>query len=356
MFCKHCGTQLNPGAQFCKHCGTPVTATAGAPAPPRPEPNAPQVIRVPVASSPRFSEPKPPLSTAAKIRRTAMAGVVLVALIGGGWYWYRGYSLERKLETAIAKGHLLSPPGESAYDYYQQLKRSSASEQVRTRFEEQLLPLLTPRPIQMLANLETPGTKDPTATEWEEANRLLVWVSELTPGDKGWEAKALYCAGRVAYLSGRKDEALKSWRRASELDSSWALPSNGVGLIYNERKEYQAARTYFQEAIRRAPNLAMPYNNMGTSYFYEKNDDQAEYYYRLAVERASQWPRPHVWLAEIAMHRKQYEWAAQEYQAALNLDPGGATGIDAAKVRESLERARLLAAQSLLTPPAGLIR
>ena len=149
-----------------------------------------------------------------------------------------------------------------------------------------------------------------------------------------------YCAGRVAYLDNRKDDALTFWKRAAEQDTAWAMPLNSAGLIYNERKNYSTARPFFLEAIRREPQLALPYNNIGTSYFYEKNDTQAEGYYRQAIERAPQWARPHAWLGDIAMRRKDFNVAVQEYETVLNLDPSGTSGIDANRIRQQLEQAR----------------
>ena len=267
--------------------------------------------------------------------------VIVVAGVAAAIY-FGGNSIEEKLEGAIAKGNLFSPSGESAYDYYQQLKRGGVSANTLARFDDTLIPLLTQRSRQMLSDLATPGKPEPMLAVWEEAQRQMKWASEIKPNDRSMAARSIYCAGRVAYLNGRKDEAMDLWKRAADLDATWAIPSNGVGLIYNERKDYSTAREYLFEAIRRDPKLPLPYNNIGTSFFFEKNDDQAEYYYRQAIERAPQWPRPHAWLGDIAMRRKDYSRAVTEYEAAINLDAAGATGIDIEKLRGQLERARRL--------------
>jgi tetratricopeptide (TPR) repeat protein len=113
-------------------------------------------------------------------------------------------------------------------------------------------------------------------------------------------------------------------------------------LVHTERKNYPTARAFFLEAIRRDPQLSLPYNNIGTSYLLENNDVQAEGYYRQAAERAPQWPRPRAWLGEIAMRRKAYDWAVREFEAVLNLDPVGTSGVDLNKIRQQLDQAKRL--------------
>lgn len=377
MFCKKCGTTLNPDVRFCKKCGTPVSAASAptevvdppptfpqfspsrqtAPAcdpflpPPLPSPAIPLPPPLPPASSqlspplpstvssPPVSASLPPWVKNKRLLLSVAGGVVVILALA--LFWYSRGSVERELDAAVAKGNFLKPPGESAYDHYRKLKEGGISDSTRQRLAAKLTPLVTARPRQMISDLASPGNRsETTLSDWQEAQTLMSWAAELQPGDKAIAARMDYCAGRVAYLSNRKDDALTFWKRAAEQDATWAMPLNGTGLIYNERKNYSTARSFFLEAIRREPQLALPYNNLGTSYFYEKNDTQAEGYYRQAIERAPQWPRPHAWLGDIAMRRKDFNVAVQEYEAALNLDPSGVSGIDISKIRQQLDQAR----------------
>lgn len=404
MFCKKCGTQLDADVRFCKKCGTPTDAAgvetayrmaeplystppplpyATMPPPPPPAFTSPPAFPPPseisppafspspeMSSSPVFSPPPPmsppqvfspspamsqpptPSRQAALNQRALWIGLGVVALLllAGGYYWYSRAGLERNIEAAVAIGNLLKPAGESAFDYYRQLKQKGMSESVRKQLSDKITPRLTARPRQMLADLMTPGNpSEATLAEWQDAQTLTGWAAEVQPGDQAIAARASYCAGRAAFLSNRKDEALTFWKRASEQDATWALPLNGLGLIYNERKNYQTARSFLFEAIRREPRFALPYNNIGTSYLSEKNDVQAEGYYRKAAELAPQWARPHAWLADIAMRRKDYNRAAAEFESVLNLDPSGTSGIDPNRIRQQLEQARQQSQQGAST-------
>jgi hypothetical protein len=129
--------------------------------------------------------------------------------------------------------------------------------------------------------------------------------------------------------------------QATNADSSWALPINGVGLIYNNKKEFTTARQYLQEAIRLAPKWAAPYNNMGTSYFMEgsKSFYLAKPYYEQAKELAPQWARPYAWLGDIAYEWADYCQAREMYQAAIERAPAGMSNWNPQRMQRKVEAA-----------------
>ncbi len=401
MFCKKCGAQINPDGRFCRKCGEPITATdplmgpttpiydtrlqSYSPAPPFPSPESAATPSLTAPTEPELAAPTPPSApTEPEPTRPAPPStpaqpapvlqsppslpspapslapskpktggkralwIILIALIAGGaigYYFYSRAELAQKVERAIVRGDLLRPVGESAYDYYQQLRQSGMNDDVKARLSEKLLSAIS-RHSQMIADLAVPGKPDATLGEWQDAQKLMNWASELRPNDSALAARANYASGRVAYLSDLKDDAIVYWKRAAERDATWAMPLNSVGLIHTERKNYPTARLFFLEAIRREPQLALPYNNLGTSYLLENNYSQAESYYRQAIELSPQWPRPHAWLGEIAMRRKDFDWAVREFEAALDLDPAGTSGIDLNKIRQQLDQARRLAQEA----------
>jgi tetratricopeptide (TPR) repeat protein len=248
-----------------------------------------------------------------------LAVVVITRLSGGN-------SVESKLENAIAKGNLVSPSGESAYDYYQQLKREGASGSTLAKFNNNLLSLLNTRAQDMLSSAAKPDGKDATLSEWEETSKLISWASELKPDDAALEARADYCKGRIAYLNKRIDEALNLWKRASDLDRSWGLPVQDSGYVYLKEKNYKnisMARNFFNEAIRREGNWAVPYLYEGDTYYVQKSYDEARSFYEDAARLAPQWARTHAALGNLAklrgdqyMSQSNYDQAGDEYRTA----------------------------------------
>ena len=291
------------------------------------------------------------LATSNKTWLWLLLGLIFMIAIGGGTaFYFFANSTQHKFTQAIQAGKLVTPAGASAYDLYQQLKREGKTPEQLTEFTRPLLPQLTGNPQKLLADIAAPGKRDTTADAWDEAQRMLAWASEIQPSDKRLAAQASYASGRAAYLRGKRDEAVEAWKKAYDQDKTWFLPANGLGIIYNERKNYVAARTVLQEAIKREPGSALPYNNLGTAWLLAKDDAQAEAAYNKAVELAPDWPRPHAWLGEIALRRKDYARAVQEFELVLSLGATTDTTIDNNKIRQQLEQARkLLEGQSVPT-------
>jgi tetratricopeptide (TPR) repeat protein len=282
-----------------------------------------------------------------------VAGMIVLLgaiLVGASYRTTSAPSTETQLASAIARGNLISPPGESAQFYYNRLKSEGAGADILKRYSAQLVPALKARPYKMLEDFAVPGSSDSSPSEWEETGRLLTWAAELAPDDKPLAARAAYCTGRASYMRQQTDAALELWGRANQMDSTWPLPPNGVGLIYNERRQYATARPYLLEAIRRDPKWAVPYNNLGTSYFYEKNYNEAASYYEKAASLAPQWARPHAWLGDIAYERKDFCTAQQEYQSALDLATPGMSSWNPQRIESKRDSAAAKCTQSQYAP------
>jgi len=274
----------------------------------------------------------------------------LVLLILGFFFGFRGKSVERKLEEAITRGNLFSPPNQNAYDLYRQLKESGASQEKLSYYGDRILPQLTKPPLELITQFTIAGSDDPSVNDWENAAQALNWARDLKPSDNSLAARAYYCQGRVAYLGKQEDQALQFWIRASDSDKKWPLPPNAIGLIYAVRKDYQTARRYYYEAVRRDPNWAVPYNNIGTSYYYEANYDSAKQNYLTAVRLSPHWARPHAWLGDIAAKQGNNNEAQAQYGAVLATDAVGTSSLDLGRIHSEFEKARNASAAPRASP------
>jgi tetratricopeptide (TPR) repeat protein len=328
--CPKCQKEFPDNYGFCLKDGTPL-----------------EEVETTVVAA-RQVEPSPATETAAAMPAKAaqwwqnrwLWGSLAVAVLSCiGLYALLRSNTAAKLDEAIAKNNLLSPPGANAYELYHQLKNEGAGREELAQFESKLVPLVTPRPERLLNFLTTPGGEEPRAEEWAEAAKLLEWAGEMRGNDSGLTARAVYCQGRVAYLSNRRNEAIEIWKRAHELDKSWAVPANSIGLAYNENKDYGTARTHLFQAVERNPNWAFPYNNIGTSFYFQDDFDQAAYYYEKAVECDSKWARPHAWLGSIALRRGNCNRAVYEFEQVLSDNATGTAKMDLGKIQGELNKA-----------------
>lgn len=387
--CAQCGLQNRRQSKFCKKCGTPLpisqTSRARDEAAQTPfteadsgrlENSAAFVVQNQVSplftASPTsvqaeqalaetivFRTPKitPPTGIAPRHEETyalpadqsnylrnwiiGLAGLLLLVSCGlGVWYWTQPNPLELKLDAAIKNKQIIAPAGANAYDFYHQLKVEAASSAVLKKYEERVLPLLTETVDDILKSVSEPGSVERRIEEWQDEVKKLGWASEIRPDDKKIAAKLAYCKGRVAYLTENKNAALEQWKRAADLDVKWALPLNGIGLIYNEKKDYETAREWLGKAIAIEPDWAIPYNNYGTSYYYQNRFDEADSYYRRAVGLVPRWARPHAWLASVAEKRNDYNSAVAEYEQVFAPDAIGTESMDIESLRRRYEKAK----------------
>jgi len=354
--CVHCGTPAGSKHTFCKRCGArlqpapsldPVAVSVAASVDRSDEDLVDDTEEPP--ARPTVESVAEPTDFAGKVQglqtRTilsALGGVVFVGIILTliAVSSTSGNSVEKRLDTAITQHQLFSPAGDSAHDLYYQLKNTGATEETLRSYRERLLPQLITPNYQLIDQFTVPGSDEPPLADWQSAYQALQWASELKPGDSKLVSRVAYCEGRMAYLSRVEDQAIKSWTRAAEADKNWALPINGIGLIYTGRKDYRTARTYYLAAAQRDPNWAVPYNNVGTSYYMEQNYYDAKSYYRKAAELGPRWARPHSWLGDIALREKDYSTAVQEFSLVLDSNATGTKNMNLDKIRRDLEQAR----------------
>jgi len=342
--CATCGEPGLTEHTFCRRCGSPLRAVSTSDAvvnfnPPGP---ANEQAGTTFPSHEVTVPPPAPTGLPVKLIFGALGGVALLGIILSiiAFNSVSGPSLEKKLDNAIAAGQLFSPATDNAHDLYFQLKNSGATDATLRPYRDKLLPLLTDSKLQLIRNFMVPGSDDPPVEDWQSAYQSLQFAVELKPGDSSLLARRLYCEGRLAFLAKDEDRAVQIWTRAADVDKSWPLPVNGIGLIYSTRKKYSDARSYFFEAARRDANWAYPYNNIGTSFYLEKNTADAKGYYQKAVELAPQWARPHSWLGDIAMKEQDYNTAIQEFTIVLQPGATGTRNMDLDKIRRQLEIAQ----------------
>jgi tetratricopeptide (TPR) repeat protein len=360
--CAACGVLGDVGHAYCKRCGSPMLgqqSVAAVPPESRSEveedsahsldtttdqfyenvSRASEELSVPGGSAPAGIPWKGLL---AGIAALGLVGIVIVitALSGKGLLPGSELSVEKKLDRSIAAGNLFGPGNDNAHDLYYTLKNSGVSDETLRGYREKLTPLLTSHGYQLISGLMQIGYDEPDFTEWQEASKSLDWVQELNPNNTFIAARAAYCRGRAAYLQNDLDGALKWWTSAADLDKSWVLPVNGLGMVHTGKRNFATARSYFLQALQRDAKWPFPDENIGNTYVSEKNYSTAKEFYQKAVGKAPDWAKPHVHLAYIALMEKDYATAVAEFETALGPKAVGLKGDETANTQKALEKAR----------------
>jgi tetratricopeptide (TPR) repeat protein len=350
IICNSCGGFIEENARFCVECGAVVaiasdygaqptqqispafpaqplnSGSVGTAAAPAKEliNNAP--VTTPVAESETVGLVT---STGQGNMKILIVGIVLVAVvaIGAAVYFAVQSSPTARaaaaLQSAIDSGRLITTSNDDAYFYYLQLKTLDPTHRTLREIIPQVLPQLRTMGNEIFRKKVTVNSEKPTDQDWARMVRVYDWARQLETNDKSLEARWKFAEGEVAKSQKRLDEAERHFAAAAQIDNSWALPQNSLGLLRSESRKWADAIPYYQRATELQPDWEIPYNNMGTSYFYLKSYDTAEQWYNAALSRNPNWARPHYWLGCIYQNKGQKTEAISHYQAALSLDTTG---------------------------------
>lgn len=355
IICNNCGNSVGDGEHYCTECGAtmstapaparrsippaypttplarPTASTGGVGAAPAPIPgySEPAVATQPRIASQPIPEPVAPGSStpaaagASKALIFIISAVAVVAIALAVYFALESSpasKLAAALRTAVSNGKLVTLSNDDAYSYYYQLRGLDPSHAALAEVGPKVLPQLLSMGEDAFRKKMTVSAEKETTEDWQKTLRVYEWAHALGPGDKQIEARWRFAQGELAKLQFRKDDAERGYLLASQLNGSWSLPQNSLGLLRNESKRWSEAIPYFQRAIELQSSWEIPYNNMGTAYYYLKHLDEAERWYRQAIDTNPNWGRPHFWLGTIYEQKKWKPQAIEEYQKALNLN------------------------------------
>lgn len=119
--------------------------------------------------------------------------------------------------------------------------------------------------------------------------------------------------------------ARKMYREAVEAYKAGGLENpilvNKTGIAYHQMLELDAAKKYYDKAIKMKPDYAEAHNNLGTVHYARKSYRRAVNQYKKALRYSPNSASIHSNLGTAYFARKNYNQAMEEYELALSLDP-----------------------------------
>ena len=112
-------------------------------------------------------------------------------------------------------------------------------------------------------------------------------------------------------------EAIEMYRQSPQ-DSP--VITNKIGIAYHQMLQVDAAKRYYEKAVKLDPQYPEAINNLGTVYYYKKSYRKAITCYRRALKLSPNSASIYSNLGTALFARKKYQEAAEAYQTALSLD------------------------------------
>jgi superkiller protein 3 len=135
--------------------------------------------------------------------------------------------------------------------------------------------------------------------------------------------------GNVLRDQKQQEEALKSYRRAIELDPKFASAYNNVGNVLRDQKKLEEALQSYRRAIELDPKFGSSHSNIGLVLKEQGKLEEAISKYRQALSLpedkfatpASVHTLTHNYLGLALQQQGKLEQAIEEYKKALQIDP-----------------------------------
>jgi len=100
-----------------------------------------------------------------------------------------------------------------------------------------------------------------------------------------------------------------------------AMVYNKIGIAYHQLMDFKSALRYYRKAIELDPTYAQAMNNIGTVRYAQRNPKGAIKEYRKALKQAPNSASIYSNLGTAYFARKKYQQAFEAYQKAVDLDP-----------------------------------
>lgn len=127
--------------------------------------------------------------------------------------------------------------------------------------------------------------------------------------------------GLRASSEGRKEDAIKEYSKAIEMDPRSAAAYNNRGIVYDDLEQYEKAIEDYNKAIELNLHYAAAYNNRGVAYDNLKQYERAIEDYNKAIELDSNYASAYNNRGIVYADLKRYKEAIEDYTQAIKLNP-----------------------------------
>ncbi len=226
--------------------------------------------------------------------------------------------LTLQMEAAIGEGALLEPRGASAWDIYQRLASESGAAADVARLKIKLADALERAGREIVSGDVRADNIADKVDEFKRAGQLLQRARSLRPENAAIVILEKVSAAQALVALQFYDEAERAL--ASLQDGKIAGVENALGLVYHGKLDNYRAERAFKRAIDIDPSWAAPHYNLALVYRSQKNDAALDEF-AAAARLAPQSVEMATALGDEYFNREQWQKAADAFRKAIEIKP-----------------------------------
>ncbi|MGH9783199.1 MAG: tetratricopeptide repeat protein, partial [Terriglobia bacterium] len=241
----------------------------------------------------------------------------------------QGVEVLGAFERALDEGRLVSPPGENAWELYQQFEQLPVPATQKEDVQEELLIALATAGDRVLgAYRRGDAVIALNAANYEEGAQLFGRASELSPDDETLATKARFMQGRALVERRQFQQGIDVLRQVVMSDPDAAYPYNALGIAYMEQQRWNEAIQNFRAASERAEKWIYPRYNLSRVYAaltrYRDAEQELRTGIMLAGDLGLRYAYLHYNLGILHLFQGRVNEAEQEFRRAIELKPDDA--------------------------------
>lgn len=158
------------------------------------------------------------------------------------------------------------------------------------------------------------------------AKQNLYWRNSIefharTLAHNPYNVKAMTDLARQYEAIGRRDDAIKLYKRAIELNKAFPIPYNNLGLLYHNIGRDDLAVELYKKALENDPAYPDALNNLAVVYHSTGKRDEAIELYKKAIEANPNFAGAYSNLGVLYASLGRHEDAIEAYRNAIRISP-----------------------------------
>jgi tetratricopeptide (TPR) repeat protein len=229
----------------------------------------------------------------------------------------------RNFNQAIWEDRLIAPAGNSAWDFFTQM-RDAVPAAVRDELSERMIVAMGNRAQRTVLRYLSGGDVRWSAAVFEEGATLTQRVEQLFDARTEFRSQELFFTGRALIEDGRYADAVAQLQRAVQLFPQASYAMNAIGLAYWKQGLLDQAIQPLQQAIAISPRWAYPRNILSLVLMEQRRYAEAEQALNATLLVKADDSTSHHALAQLYLQTGRVMDAETSLRSALDYNPGNA--------------------------------